>query len=252
MAKPGFDPRRVTGVLTSCGRPDLLEETLASLAWHMAPPRLLITEDAADETVAALCVRRFPFAEVRLNRPKRGHLASVDCLYGAAHTDVVLHLEDDWRFDAPVDAAAALSFLDSAPQVSAVVLRAFDEVRGEARAKSDIVTHAGQRFAVMRPDAHDRWFGYTFNPCLARRTLWQTYGPFAPFKTEEGVSAAMKAAGFTVAFLLPGAARHIGGGRNVPDPVQGMKDRGSLSKAKGELRRLGRALNPFSYTRRKP
>jgi hypothetical protein len=251
MTKPGFDPSRVTGILTSCGRPDLLEETLASFAWHMTPPRILLTEDAADERVAALCARRFPFVEVTLNRPKRGHLGSVDFLYGAVRTPFVLHLEDDWRFDAPVDAKAALSFLEAEPGIAAVCLRAFDELKPRHREAARIAVHGGQRFAIMNANADPNWFGYTFNPCLARRSVWAEHGPFAPQVTEEGVSRLAKSKGLTIAYLLPGPVRHIGGGRNVPDPVQGMKDRGAWSRARGQLRKWARAINPFTYAKRR-
>lgn len=250
MAKPGFDPTLVTGALTSCGRPDLLEETLASLVHHMTPPSIVLTEDAADRRVAELCARRFPFVRVLMNEPKLGHMASVDRLYGEIRTPYVLHLEDDWQFDAPVDAQAAIAFLEARPDVSAVVLRAFDELPAERRALADTVEMNGVRFAVMRHDAHPRWFGYTFNPMIGRLAFWRAHGPFARLVTETGVSQAAKAAGFTVAFMLPGAARHIGRGRHVTDPHQGMTERGLWSRLRGHLRRWGRALNPFTYARR--
>lgn len=250
--KPGFDPALVTGALTSCGRPDLLEETLASLAWHMEPPTIVLTEDAADRRVAELCARRFPFVRVLMNEPKLGHMASVDRLYGEITTPYVMHLEDDWRFDAAVDAAVAIAFLESRPDVSVVVLRAFDELPPERRALADVVEHQGARFAVMRQGAHPRWFGYSFNPMIGKLSFWREHGPFAKLVTETGVSQAAKMAGLTVAFMLPGAARHIGRGRHVTDPMQGMTERGAWSKLRGRLRRWGRALNPFTYAKRGP
>ena len=252
MGKPGFDPTLVTGALTSCGRPDLLEETLASLVHHMTPPPIVLTEDAADRRVAELCARRFPFVRVLLNEPKLGHMASIDRLYGEIQTPYVLHLEDDWQFNAPVDAAAAIAFLEAHPEVSGVVLRAFDEYAPSKRAGAEVVQMNGTRFAVIRREAHPDWGGYSFNPTIVRHAFWRRFGPFAARRTEKEISRAAKAEGMTLAFMLPGSASHIGRGRHVTDPHQGMAERGCWSRLRGRIRRWARALNPFTYAKRGP
>ncbi len=144
----------------------------------------MLTEDAADPRVAELCARRFPFVRVLMNAPKLGQMASIDRIYGEIATPFVLHLEDDWRFDAAPDLAAAIALLKAAADVSAVCLRAFAEVKPRFREKADIVEAAGARFAVMRADADETWFGYTFNPSIVRRSFWEAQGGFARFGGE--------------------------------------------------------------------
>ena len=57
--------------------------------------------------------------------------------------------------------------------------------------------------------------GFTFNPHLARRALWERFGPYARFEKERHISRAMRAEGLVTAFLDPGACGHIGDQRSV-------------------------------------
>ncbi|WP_423812810.1 glycosyltransferase family 2 protein, partial [Pseudomonas putida] len=74
----------VTLVVTSCGRFDLLKDTLESFdRYNTAPIReVFITEDSGDDAVhAAVPAHWKPHCKVFVNRPKLGQLPSIDLAY---------------------------------------------------------------------------------------------------------------------------------------------------------------------------
>ena len=94
-----------TVALTSCGRFDLLEQTLRSLLPRLDGPvaEILIAEDSGDARVHDV-VRQFGDAygriEVIFNDPPLGQAKSIDRLYARIGTDWIFHCEDDWEFHA--------------------------------------------------------------------------------------------------------------------------------------------------------
>ena len=92
-----------TVALTSCGRFDLLEQTLRSLLPRLDGPLagILIAEDSGDERIYDV-VRQFDDAygkiDVILNDPPLGQVKSIDRLYSRIESDWIFHCEDDWEF----------------------------------------------------------------------------------------------------------------------------------------------------------
>ena len=75
-------------------------------------------------------------------------------------------------------------------------------------------------YLVWDLDAHPKWFSYSFNPSIARLSMWRELGPFARFNTEEGLSAACKERGLRIAMIERPIAHHIGDKRHAHDPFQ--------------------------------
>lgn len=79
-----------------------------------------------------------------------------------------------------------------------------------------IMTEVRSGISFERLDAlHKEWHGYTFNPHLAPKSLWQQLGGFTQFAKERHVSRFLRAKGQYVAHILPEACRHIGEGRST-------------------------------------
>ena len=76
-----IDPARIATVLTSCGRFDLLEETVSSFLTFFDASSIVIAEDSEDVAGAATFAQKFPMADVRVNEPKLGQLRSIDKAY---------------------------------------------------------------------------------------------------------------------------------------------------------------------------
>lgn len=213
-------PSDITVTITSCARPDLLAETLASLRRHHAVSRLLISEDSGSDEMLAWLAANVPDATV-LAGDRTGVMASIDRLHRAVETPYIFHLEDDWAFDGPINFAAARRALDEDPAVSVVCVRVWDELKPKHRARSAAL---GNDMRVMDPASHHEWYGWTANPGLLRKTFWTRFEPLGRYRHDE-LSGLAKREGLRVAYVVPGVARHIGQDRHVVDAVpQGRRD----------------------------
>lgn len=211
-------PASVTICVTSCARLDLLAETLASFRKFNTGGTFLVSEDSTDQTVVETLRSTYPEMTILSGTERLGLMGSIDRVYGAATTPYIFHLEDDWSFDAPVNWNAAISLLESRDDVANVSVRAIDEIKEKYRVRSDTIEHAGASFRIMRRDAHPEFFGWSSNPGLIKRSLYQQYAPFKRMLHDQ-MSGLVKKEGRTVAYLLPGVARHIGQKRTVTDPA---------------------------------
>jgi hypothetical protein len=218
MTSPAAIPDTVTVCITSCGRLDLLAETLATFRRYNTGGRYLISEDSADAGIVETVRRTYPEARVLSGSGRTGIMASIDRLYQAVETPHILHLEDDWAFDGPVNFAAGLSLMAARADIANVCVRAIDEIKPKYRLRSDVVTHGGAEFRIMHANAHPEYYAWSPNPGLITLDLYRRFAPFARVQPDQ-MSGVMKQAGLTQAFLLPGVARHIGYGRNVVDPT---------------------------------
>ena len=171
-------PASVTVCITSCGRLDLLAQTLASFREFNSGGTYIVSEDSTDPAVIAELKKRYPEMQVLSGPERLGLMGSIDRLYSAVQTPFIFHLEDDWEFDGPIDWTAAIALLQSNPKVAHVCLRAFDEIKPKYRSRSDAISCAGARFQLMRGNAHPEFFGWSSNPGLIATSLYQTYKPF--------------------------------------------------------------------------
>ena len=211
-------PDDVSVCITSCGRLDLLGQTIGSFRRFHTGGRFLLSEDSADAAVIDQVRTRYPEMRVLTGTGRTGIMASIDRLYEAVETPFILHLEDDWAFDGPVNFAAGLGLLRQNPKIANVCVRVFDEIREKYRLRSDGLVSGGADFRIMHADAHPEFFAWSPNPGLISRDLYRAYAPFSRVMPDQ-MSGLMKKDGLTQAFLLPGVARHIGHGRNVVDPT---------------------------------
>jgi hypothetical protein len=95
--------------------------------------------------------------------------------------------------------------------------------------------HGDIEYLVWDLDAHPKWFSYSFNPSIARLSLWREVGPFARFLTEENLSHFLKERGMRIAMVAPGVAEHIGDDRHAPDPFQPPRAKTLLARLKRSI-----------------
>lgn len=223
-------PPDITHCLTIGSRPDLLARTLDSIAPELRLLPTLAINDFGDPETTAVLHDRCPTA--RLVGPGRhlGHHPAIDALYAEVATPYIWHGEDDWQFHRADFLAPALHLLAAEPRISCVCFRDladFSYLTAADRAK--VTQHSADGISYARMDGlHREWHGYTFNPHLSRRSLWQEIGGFAQFRKERHLSRHLRAQGMFVAFLEPGACRHIGDGHSMfPQPPKrfaGLRD----------------------------
>ncbi len=211
-------PDSVTICVTSCARLDLLATTLQSFRKFNKGGTYIVSEDSTDSAVVETLKRTYPDMTILSGTERLGLMGSIDRIYGAATTPYLFHLEDDWQFDGPVNWPAAIALLEARDDVANVCVRAVDEIKEKYRTRSDLFECAGAKFQIMRRDAHPEFFGWSSNPGLIKRSLYQQYAPFKRMLHDQ-MSGLIKKDGRTVAYLLPGVARHIGQERTVTDPA---------------------------------
>jgi hypothetical protein len=241
VTRQAIDPLRLTAVLTSCGRFDLLEETVATFAKHFETGRIIVAEDSGNAEEAATFADKLPAVEMRVNAPKLGQLRSIDAVYSTLDTPYVLHLEDDWGFTSSVDLDRVIGFLESRPDISVVCVahRVYDARFAKSAHE---VRHDGIDYLVWGLDAHPKWFSYSFNPSIARLALWRECGGFARFMTEENLSHFCKARGMRIAMVTPGIADHIGDDRHAHDPFQPPRAKTLVSRLRRSVAKRWAAL----------
>ena len=229
-----IDPAKYSTFLTSCGRFDLLGETIASFQRHFEVDRILVAEDSEDSAAAAQFAKTCPVADVRVNLPKLGQMRSIDAHYATLSTPYVVHLEDDWGFTRSIDLDSVTRFLEARPDIAVVCIahRIYDP-RFAKGARQE--TFEGIDYLVWDTDAHPKWFSYSFNPSVARMSLWREVGPFAKFVTEESLSLFLKQRGMRIAMVVPGIADHIGDDRHAHDPFQPKRAKTFLARLKRSI-----------------
>ncbi len=221
--------RDITFVLTSCGRFDLLEETVRTfVACNTAPiARWLIVEDSGRPGVreaVAGCGVAFEFIE---NDPPIGQMASIDRAYAMVTTPYIFHCEDDWRFFRSGFVEESLLLLEAVATVSVVMCRR----TGQNRLHDAIVGTAPLRsegavaYRMPALHLHDVWFGYGFNPGMRRLADARAIGSFAARGHERHASLWFKRRGMGMAALERPACETSGLGRRVADQMAAV-DRG--------------------------
>ena len=215
---PAIIPGTVTVCISSCGRLDLLAETLRSFRAFNTGGIYILSEDSTDAVVIAEAERLYPEMTILSGPDRLGLMGSIDRLYSSVQTPYIFHLEDDWVFEGPVNWQAAIALLSNNDKIANVSVRAFEEIKPKFRARSDAQSFSGAAFQIMRSNAHPEYFGWSSNPGLIATALYHHYKPFKRLLHDQ-MSGAIKKDGRAVAYLLPGVARHIGRGRNLHDPM---------------------------------
>ncbi len=231
----------ITMVVTSCGRQDLLEETLKSFEKY-APntlDELIIVEDgpANNDFVKALMpsVKSFNL----LNSPvtRRGQLLNIEWAYSRVKTPYVFHCEDDWRFTKPNFIEDSLKLLEEFPDCLMVHLRSHRDQWQESHDRSWVEETeyklGNLSYWKTRPwIQHDGGFGFSFKPGLRRLYDYQRIGGLrTPVEVRYGPNFNIKDGcliertnaenyqrmGLWCASLEPsGRVEHIGWHRHIP------------------------------------
>ncbi|STZ08830.1 Glycosyl transferase family 2 [Moraxella caprae] len=201
----------VTLCLTIGKRPNELAQTLDSLLSKIHFEHIIAINDFSDEATNQVFKEKCPQGQLISLGYNLGHHKAVDYMYSQVNTSYIFHCEDDWFFDSTPDIQSAMSVLKNHTQISAISFRQFtdflytDDERNAVKLLEDDLADY-----VRVEHLHEQWHGYSFNPHLAKKSLWQTYQPFAQFKKERHISRHLRQQGLYMLFLKQGNCYHIG------------------------------------------
>jgi len=227
---------RVTVVVTSCGRPDLLLRTLASFFEFNSLPiaKIIVVEDGP-KVLDELSRFAFPYPyELIATGERVGQIPAIDYAYSRVETDYVFHLEDDWEFHASGFIEKSLAILEARPDCLQVYVRALDDTNGHP-VRWWTHRHGGvawRKMAYGYKAFGGEWNGFSFNPGLRRRSDYVAVGGYGIHRlsapglhagTEIVLSRLYREKGMFAAILADrrgrGYVRHIGWDRTVPEPT---------------------------------
>lgn len=172
MAAP--NDGKVTVVITSCNRPNVLESTLRSfLAMNTFPIfQYIFIEDGGSELTVQKAINILG-ADGNLfikNERNLGQLNSIDLAYSYVKTEYIFHLEDDWIFTNPGFIEYSFEFLKEFPSAAYLSIRSCDDQNNHP------TTSYIDRFNTLLPFWKGVWVGFGFNPSLRKLKDYRRIG----------------------------------------------------------------------------
>jgi hypothetical protein len=210
----------VTLVLTSCGRLDLLEQTVNSISKEVLDniSTKIIVDDSTDPEVYKNIKKASYLKGWKkiLNREKLGQAASIDCAYTQVKTDYVFHCEDDWHFDDFDFVGPSLHILEKYDNLVQVTFR-----KDSPHPTHDEIYEKEEcSFKVLIP-GYNGWPGFTYNPNIFRFSAYKKLGSCVGM-SEKDVGIFYKDNQLYTAALETRIVSHLGDGRHVYDTISGV------------------------------
>ncbi|MBF7695945.1 glycosyltransferase [Acinetobacter rathckeae] len=226
-----MDTSNITLCLTIGRRPQLLRQTLESLFKHAQFEHIIAINDFGDEETNVVFKELCPHGKLICLGQQLGHHPAVDHMYKQVNTDYIFHCEDDWYFDDLPDFQQMYQLLSNSSDISNICLRQYTDFPLSPEEKEKIQFSNVLGIDIVRLDPlHAQWHGYTFNPHIAKKQIWQNFDcHFAQFKKERHISRVLRAQGKYTAYLKHGACHHIG----EHDSVANVPKVSFLSRMKG-------------------
>ncbi|WP_135080729.1 glycosyltransferase [Terasakiella sp. SH-1] len=239
----------VTFVLTSCGRVDLLQQTITSFEKYNTYPikRAIITEDSCDDNVYQQVEELFGDRfEIWANKEKKGQIKSIVDAYATIDTPYIFHCEDDWEFTRSGFIEESLKILETEPKI----LQPFLESIADANIATESVELFkeekkidinGASYLTFSIAEGWEWGFFSFKPGLRRKSDYDLIKGYARFTNELDIGCCYKEQDFYCVVLDPPAMINTGHERHVADPTRIWPKRRKAGKEKG-LKRLQKHL----------
>ena len=206
----------VSLIITSCGRFDLLEETLDSFFKYNTYPikKIIITEDSTEGNKLKKLVSKYENQNFQLivNETRLGQLKSIDKAYKEVDTEYVFHCEDDWVFLKGGFIEKSLSLLEENPHLLLVGLRAKEDFREDFFKDKEYGAGNGETYYEVKDEI------FTYNPGLRKKEVCDLFGSHERLKDqlyEMALSEFYKKKDYRTVYLKEKYVEHIGDKRHV-------------------------------------
>jgi hypothetical protein len=176
------------GLVTSCGRFDLLKQTLESLSKNQRSKLLLLIHEDGLSRI--------------------GQNKSIEEFLNSRKGKYYFHCEEDWEFNNSYDwIAESLRIMEEDPTIIKVICRQ-DYIH-----PCEFKNGFGILEQWIDPWKNNEWFGFGWNPGVTRMDLLTKFIPFPQWEQE--LSKKIHDAGYKVALLEKGVCKHIGDKRST-------------------------------------
>ena len=208
----------VTAVITSCGRFDLLEETLDSFFEFNTYPikKIIITEDSTEGKKLEKLISKYKDKkqnfQLIVNETRLGQLKSIDKAYREIDTKYIFHCEDDWKFFKKGFIEKSIKLLEEDEKILIVGLRSKKDFPENFFFDKDYVSKSGKHYYNVKGEI------FTYNPALRRKKDMDLFGLHEKLENqryEEVLSNFYKERGYKTVFFKEPAVEHIGNKRHV-------------------------------------
>lgn len=201
----------VTVILTSCGRLDLLQQTLDSFLRlnKYDIHAFLINDDSGTELTLET---RF----IKISNSNRiGLSKSLDYLLSQVETEYYFHCEDDWLFEGnPNFIEDSIQIMERYKSVHHVWVRDSED---HTHPLGNFIKLNGITCREVQPGYMKHWSGFSFNPGLKRKSDYERMFPngYAEFGDEILCSQQANKFDYKAVSLAYSACKHIGYGRHT-------------------------------------
>ena len=208
----------VTAVITSCGRFDLLEETLDSFFEFNTYPikKIIIIEDSTEGKKLEKLISKYKDKKQKfqliVNEKRLGQLKSIDKAYREIDTKYIFHCEDDWKFFKKGFIEKSIKLLEEDEKILIVGLRSKKDFPENFFFDKDYVSKSGEHYYNVKGEI------FTYNPALRRKKDMDLFGLHEKLENqryEEVLSNFYKERGYKTVFFEEPAVEHIGNKRHV-------------------------------------
>lgn len=213
-----MEMEKITTLFTSCGRFNLLRETIHSFLEHNTYPieKYIIIDNStvisAEENIKNI-VKDLDNVEIIINKENIGQVASIDKAYANIDTEYIFHSEDDWLFFDTNFIEKSLDILKERSDILNINLRVrFDGERGSMHSIiGPFLTKNNTIYYEYQQNYLNEWHGFSWNPGLRRLSDYKLVGNYKQFNNEQGFNKKYKELGFRAACLERFYCKHIGG-----------------------------------------
>ena len=242
--------KKITFVLTSCGRIDLLDKTLESFFQKNTYPfeDFFLVEDSVDQSVYNHIQKKWSEKLTLIfNEKKRGQIQSIVDTYKKVKTPYIFHCEDDWVYTRDKFVEDSFKILETDEKIIQVWLES-----KESASRLDIFEYGPLqkvgKIGYRKVFCEDGWeWGYfSFRPGIKRMSDYNLIGGYGGYKNELDIGVSYKNKGFYTVIIEDPAVVDIGLDRTILDPTRKWPKRRKTNAPKG-LKRLWKHLKNFKF-----
>ena len=241
---------KMSFVLTSCGRTDLLDRTLQSFFKYNDYPLedLYLTEDSIDNNVYKQIEKKWKNnLKLLFNKNKKGQIKSIVDVYKLIKTPYIFHCEDDWVYTRKNFIQDSLKILEYDKKIIQVWLESKESAsRLDIFKYGPLLKYKGIGFRKVYCKEGWEWGYFSFRPGVKRMSDYNLIGGYQSYKNELDIGVTYKKLGFYTVIIEIPAVKDIGLDQTIFDPTRKWPTRRKTNAPTG-LKRLWKHLKNLKF-----